>query len=140
MTNQKSEKKLIRMAKGLPVFNYHAAGIDLGDTMHYIAINDGEGGHIVKSTTAFTCDLHEIVNYLLENKITTVAMESTGVYWVALYQLLEKAGIEVYLVNAAHVKNVTGRKKDDTDAIWIQKLHTCGLLKKAFNLQKTTEN
>jgi transposase len=59
-------------------------------------------------------------------------MESTGVYWLALYIMLEEAGIEPYLVNAKHCKNVTGRKKDDTDAIWIQKLHTCGLLQKSF--------
>jgi len=64
--------------------------------------------------------------------ITTVAMESTGIYWLNLYLLLEEAGIEPYLVNAKHVKNVTGRKKDDTDAIWLQKLHSCGLLQKSF--------
>lgn len=59
-------------------------------------------------------------------------MESTGIYWLPLYLMLEEAGIDVFLVNAKHVKNVTGRKKDDTDAIWIQKLHTCGLLQKSF--------
>ncbi len=127
------EKKVsIKMGKGLPVFNFHAAGIDIGDTLHYIAINDENGGHEVKVTSAFTCDLEEIVSYLLQHKITTAAMESTGIYWLSLYLMLEEAGIDVYLVNAKHVKNVTGRKKDDTDAIWIQKLHTCGLLQKSF--------
>jgi transposase len=72
------------------------------------------------------------VTYLQANGITTVAMESTGIYWLPLYILLEEAGIEPYLVYAAHVKNVTGRKKDDSDSIWLQKLHTCGLLQKSF--------
>ena len=121
-----------KFATGLPVFNHHAAGIDIGDTIQCVAVSDGNGGHEVKTTTSFTCDLHEIVDYLVRKEITTVAMESTGIYWLALYLLLEEAGIDVFLVNAKHVKNVTGRKKDDTDAIWIQKLHTCGLLQKSF--------
>lgn len=120
------------MGTGLPVLNHHAAGIDIGDTIHYIAVNGENGGYEVKSTQAYTCDLKEIVEYLKSHGITTAAMESTGVYWVPLYLLLEEAGIDVYLVNARHVKNVSGRKKDDTDAIWIQKLHTCGLLQKSF--------
>lgn len=132
MKKKVEKNSVVKMGTGLPVFNAHAAGIDIGDTMHCVAISDGAGGHEVKTTSAFTCDLHEIVDYLKNNGITTAAMESTGVYWLALYLLLEEAGIEPYLVNASHVKNVTGRKKDDTDAIWIQKLHTCGLLQKSF--------
>ena len=80
----------------------------------------------------FSCDLNELVSDLKKSGINTVAMESTGVYWLNLYLLLEEVGIEPYLVNAKHVKNVTGRKRDDTDAIWIQKLHSCGLLQKSF--------
>jgi len=132
MKKEAVKKSVVKMATGLPVFNPHAAGIDIGDTLHCVAINDGNGGHEVKTTSAFTCDLHEIVDYCISNGVTTAAMESTGVYWLVLYILLEEAGIDVYLVNAKHVKNVTGRKKDDTDAIWIQKLHTCGLLQKSF--------
>lgn len=132
MKKETAKKGVIKMGRGLPVFNLHAAGIDVGDTLHCVAINDGNGGHEVKTTSAFTCDLHEIVDYLKSNGVTTAAMESTGIYWLALYLMLEEAGIEVYLVNAKHVKNVTGRKKDDTDSIWIQKLHTCGLLQKSF--------
>lgn len=126
------KKGIEKFSTGLPVFNPHAAGIDIGDTLQCVAISDGKGGHEVKTTSGFTCDLKEIVDYLIGNQITTAAMESTGIYWIPLYLMLEEAGIEVYLVNAAHVKNVTGRKKDDTDAIWIQKLHTCGLLQKSF--------
>ncbi len=125
------KKGVVIMGSGLPVFNPNAAGIDIGDTAHCVAVN-AEGGHEVKTTGAFTCDLVEIVKYLQSKEVTTVAMESTGVYWLPLYLMLEEAGIEVYLVNARHVKNVTGRKKDDTDAIWLQKLHTCGLLEKCF--------
>lgn len=132
MKKETTNKGVMRIGSGLPVFNAYAAGIDIGDTMHCIAIANGQNSHEVKTTSAFTCDLHEIVSYLQENEITTVAMESTGIYWLPLYILLEEAGIEPYLVNAAHVKNVTGRKKDDTDSIWLQKLHTCGLLQKSF--------
>jgi transposase len=132
MKKETVKKGIVKMGTGLPVFNPHAAGIDIGDTLHCVAINDGNGGHEVKTTSAFTCDLQEIVDYLKNNGITTAAMESTGIYWLALYIMLEEAGIEPYLVNAKHVKNVTGRKKDDTDSIWLQKLHTCGLLQKAF--------
>lgn len=121
-----------KTGKGLSVLNPYAAGIDIGDTEHFVAIADGDGGHEVKRYNAFTVDLQSIVQDMKDNKITTVAMESTGVYWLPLYLMLEEAGIEPYLVNARHVKNVTGRKKDDTDAIWIQKLHTCGLLQKSF--------
>ena len=132
MKKEKVKKEIVRISSGLPVFNKHAAGIDIGDTLHYVAISGENGGYEVKTTTGFTVDLKEIVDYLKENKITTVAMESTGVYWLPLYILLEQAGIEPYLVNAAHAKNVTGRKKDDTDAIWLHKLHTCGLLQKSY--------
>lgn len=132
MKKETVKKGILKMGTGLPVFNPHAAGIDIGDTLHYVAINDGYGGHEVKVTSAFTCDLREIVEYLKVNGVTTVAMESTGIYWLSLYIMLEDAGIEPYLVNAKDVKNVTGRKKDDTDSIWLQKLHTCGLLRKAF--------
>lgn len=132
MKKETKQKGVVKMGNGLPVFNPHAAGIDIGDTIHCVAINDGNGGHEVKTTSAFTCDLQEIVDYVKINGVTTVAMESTGVYWLPLYIMLEEAGLDPYLVNAKHVKNVTGRKKDDTDSIWIQKLHTCGLLQKSF--------
>lgn len=130
MNNKKA--KIVKMSSGLPVFYPHAAGIDIGDTEHYVATPDGKGGHEVKCYDAFTCDLKSIVSDLKEKGMTTAAMETTGVYWLSLYLLLEEAGIEPWLVNAKHVKNVTGRKKDDTDAIWIQKLHACGLLQKCF--------
>lgn len=121
-----------RFSQGLPVLNPFAAGIDVGDTRHDVAISDGVSGHEVRQYLTFTEDLTDLVNWLKSEGITTVAMESTGIYWLNLYLMLEQAGIEPYLVNARHVKNVTGRKKDDTDAIWLQKLHCCGLLQKSF--------
>lgn len=120
-----------RFGQSLPVYNPHAAGIDVGDNMHDVAIGNGDA-HEVRQYSAFTEDLRNLVAWLKSEGITTVAMESTGIYWLNLYLLLEEAGIEPYLVNAKHVKNVTGRKKDDTDAIWLQKLHSCGLLQKSF--------
>lgn len=124
--------KKIKFKGGLPVLNPHAAGIDAGSLSHFIAIPDQEGGHDVYEFSTFTPDLERAVELLVSKGITTVAIESTGVYWLTLYLMLEKAGIEPFLVNAKHAKNVTGRKKDDTDAIWLQKLHCCGLLKKSY--------
>jgi len=124
--------KQMHFSQGLPVTNFHAAGIDVGDSKNDVAVSDGKNGFVVREYSTFTADLINLVKWLVSLAITTVAMESTGVYWLNLYLLLEEAGIEPYLVNAKHVKNVTGRKKDDTDAIWLQKLHSCGLLQKSF--------
>jgi transposase len=129
MQSKEKKKKAIN---GLPVMNPYAAGADIGDTRHDIAINDGNGGQVVRTFGTFTPDVQEAVNWLKEEGITTVAMESTGVYYLTFYLMCEEAGIEPFLVNARHVKNVTGRKKDETDAMWIQRLHTCGLLKSCF--------
>lgn len=130
--NEKGTFKKRRFSQGLPVFNPYAAGIDIGDTIHEVAINDEANGHETRQYGCFTQDLKDLVSWLVDEGITTVAMESTGIYWLNLYLMLEEAGIEPYLVNAKHAKNVTGRKKDDTDAIWLQKLHCCGLLQKSF--------
>ena len=132
MKEEKKKKQIIiKMSKEMSVVHPHAAGIDIGDTEHWIAVENGEG-YEVRRHDAFTCDLKDIVKWLISIGITSVAMESTGIYWLALYLMLEEAGIEVYLVNAKSTKNVTGRKKDDSDAVWIQKLHRCGLLQKSF--------
>jgi len=129
----KKEKENLKKkySKNLSVINEHAAGIDIGDKEHYVAV-ESEESYDVRCFGSFTEDLRAIVAWLIVRGITTVAMESTGVYWLSLYIMLEEAGIEVYLVNAKHVKNVHGRKKDDTDSIWIQKLHRCGLLQKSY--------
>lgn len=121
-----------RLTTGLPVVTQHAAGIDIGDEKHDIAIGQTDGSYLVLECPAYTEDLERLVKRLVQEGVETAAMESTGVYWLNLYLMLEEAGIEPYLVNAKHVKNVTGRKRDDTDAIWLQKLHSCGLLQKSF--------
>jgi transposase len=132
MSKIKGKKQTKKAIQGLPVLKPYAAGADIGDTRHDIAINDGKGGHIIRTFKTFTADVEEAVNWLKEEGVTTVAMESTGVYYLTFYLMLEEAGIEPYLVNARHVKNVTGRKKDETDAMWIQRLHSCGLLQNCF--------
>ena len=133
MKKKESDKKF---NTGLPIYNPNSCGIDIGSTQYDVAIPDGNTGHIVRQFGTFTKDLEALVTWLLENHIITVAIESTGVYWINLYLKLQEAGIDPYLVNAKHVKNVTGRKRDDTDAIWLQKLHACGLLQNSFQPER----
>jgi len=117
----------------MPVIHRHAAGIDLGgDVSHFVALEIDDEIE-VREFGGMTPELREMLAYLVKNGVTTVAMEATGVYWMPLYDLLEGAGIEVYLVNPAHVKNVPGRRKDDKlDARWLHKLHRYGLLSGSF--------
>jgi len=110
------------------VLNEHAAGIDIGSREIFIALPSGE----VKSFGTFTTDFHSAVEYLNSNNIKTVAMESTGVYWVTLYDMIEQAGIDACLVKSTMVKNVPGRKTDVSDCQWIQQLHSYGLLRASF--------
>lgn len=116
------------MKKNLEVVHPYAAGIDIGSRFFYV--DAGEEHFRVFPT--FTEDCNALRDYLLEQKITTVAIESTGVYWVILYSVLEDAGIEVYLVNGRDVKNVPGRKSDAKDCQWLRQLHSYGLLRKSF--------
>ncbi len=117
---------------GLPALNLNAAGIDIGSREHYVAVPLDRDPKPVQSFKTFTYDLNRLADWLQACRIDTVAMESTGVYWIPLYQILESRGFQVYLVNARHVKNVPGRKSDVLDCQWIQKLHTFGLLNSSF--------
>jgi transposase len=113
------------------VVNPHAAGIDAGSVEHWVCVPEDsvpEGQDPVRRFGAFTVDLDRLVEWLRACAIQTVAVEATGVYWLALAQKLETAGIELVLVNARHVKNVPGRKTDVKDCQWIQRLHSYGLL------------
>lgn len=121
-----------KVGAGMPIVNQFAAGIDIGDTQHNVAFVGAGGGYEEHEFGSFTGDLAALVSLLVSNGVKTVAMEATGVYYVPLYIMLEEAGIEPVLVNARHCKNVTGRKADDSDAVWIQRLHACGLLRKSF--------
>lgn len=116
----------------LEQINFNAAGIDIGSESMFVAIPEDRCEDPVREFKSFTADLYELLKWLQMHNIDTVAMESTGVYWMALYEILDKAGIEVYLVDASRVKNVTGRKSDVQDAQWLQQLHTYGLLSRAF--------
>lgn len=110
----------------------HAAGIDISALEMVVAVPPDQSDAPVRTFGPTTCDLEALRDHLLAHKIQTVAMESTGLYWVPLFDILEKAGIEVCLVNARHVKNVPGRKTDVADAQWLQQLHTAGLLRSGF--------
>jgi transposase len=127
-------------ALSMPVVHRDAAGIDISAMMHAVAVPPGRDSVCVREFGAFTEDLHAITEWLRKCGITTVAMESTGVYWKPLYTVLLEYGFEVALVNARHVKNVTGRKNDMDDAQWIQKLHSCGLLNSSFLPDDMTES
>jgi hypothetical protein len=105
---------------------------DIEITIHAVAIPKRRDSVRVKSFDAMTCDLEGIVEWLKHCGIDTVAMESTGIYWKALFRLLIAHEFEVYLVNTKEVKNVSGRKTDEDDALWIQNLHSCGLLKTCY--------
>lgn len=116
------------MKRSLEIIHEHAAGIDIGSKSFYVDAGEEE----VKIFPTYTEGCHQLRDYLKERSITTVAMESTGVYWVILYGILEEADIEVYLVNGRDVKNMPGRKSDVKDSQWLRQLHSYGLLKKSF--------
>ena len=110
----------------------NAAGLDIGSAEIVVAIPPERDPEPVRVFETFTPDLHALVAWLLACGIDTVAMESTGVFWIPIYELLEQHGIQPYLVNARHVKTVPGRKSDWNDAQWLQKLHALGLLQTSF--------
>ena len=117
---------------GIEIINPDAAGIDISSREHYVAVPKDRDKENIKKFGTFTEDLHAIAKWLKGCRIKTVAMESTGVYWVQLFLVLEGYGFEVFLVNASHVKNVSGRKSDVKDCQWIQQLHSYGLLRNSF--------
>lgn len=112
--------------------NLDAAGIDVGGATHYVAVPQDRDPQPVRNFGAFTEDLFALADWLAACRITTVAMEATGVYWIPLFEILDRRGFEVVLVNARHVKNVPGRKSDVIDCQWLQELHSLGLLSASF--------
>ena len=110
----------------------NAAGIDIGSAAHFVAVPPDRDDEPVREFASFTADLHRLADWLDACCVDTVAMESTGVYWIPLYELLESRGFTVLLVNARHVKNVSGRKSDVLDCQWLQQLMSFGLLHGAF--------
>ena len=117
---------------GLSQLNLNAAGIDVGATSHFVAVPADRAEQPVQEFEAFTADLYRLADWLAQCGVETVAMESTGVYWIPLFGVLEERGFEVMLVDPRRIKNVPGRKTDVLDCQWLQQLHTYGLLSGAF--------
>ena len=132
MARRSKSKKSGRNPK-LKIIHTQAAGIDVGSTFHVVAVPPELSPEPVQAFQSFTGDLYRLANWLVEIGVTTVAMESTGIYWIPVFDILEAHGLEVLLVNARHVKNVPGRKTDVSDAQWIQQLHSYGLLRGSFH-------
>jgi len=112
----------------LPRINPHAAGLDISATEIVACVRPEMSVTPIRAFSTYTPDLEALADWLQACRVTTVAMEATGVYWIPVYEILEGRGFNVYLVNARHIKNVPGRKSDICDSQWVQTLHTYGLL------------
>ena len=128
----KRKRKHGKLDRSLPVMRTNAAGVDMGAMEAVAAVPADRDAESVRTFATFTQDLHALADWLQQCRIDTVAMESTGVYWIPLFQILEARGIDVCLVNAQHVRHVPGRKSDVLDCQWLQYLHSVGLLKASF--------
>lgn len=121
-----------RILAPMPVVYPQAAGLDIGSTEIMVAIPPDRAGETVRGFGTYTPDLHALADWLAESGVTHVAMESTGVYWIPIYEVLEERGFEVIVVNARHIKTPPGRKSDVKDCQWIQRLHCYGMLSGSF--------
>jgi transposase len=130
---EKEKRTRARSSGRLSTINEHAAGLDVGSTFHVVAVRGDQDDKPVRTFRSFSGDLHQMADWLKSVGIKTVAMESTGVYWIPVFEILEARGFEVLLVNARDVKNVPGRKTDVNDAQWLQQLHQHGLLRGSFH-------
>ena len=124
-------QKVVKL-DSLKQINLNAAGLDIGAAEIWACVPEDRAEISVRVFETFTVELHRLADWLEQCGIETVAMESTGVYWIPIYEILEARGFEVYLVNARHIKNVPGKKTDVLDCQWVQQLHTYGLLKASF--------
>jgi transposase len=121
------------LSDALQVCHPHAAGIDIGEAEHWVAVPPGRAPQPVRRFGTFTVDLDALADWLIDCGVTTVAMESTGVYWIPLFELLEARGLEVLLIDPRQAKRAPGRPKTDRlDCKWLQRLHAYGLLAAAF--------
>ena len=134
--NRKQRREMMRKIQSedlsLEVVHPHAAGIDIGNESHYVAVPSTRDSQPVRRFGCTTVELKVMAEWLKQCGIRTVAMQSTGVYWIAVYDILEAAGLDVYLVNARDTKNLPGRKSDVQESQWLMKLHTYGLLRNSF--------
>ena len=127
-----SRRQSSAKGEGLSQLNLNAAGIDVGASGHYVAVSADRAEPPVREFAAFTADQYRLADWLTECGVETVVMESTGVYWIPLFGVLEERGFRVMLVDPRRIKNVSGRKTDVLDCQWLQQLHTYGLLSGAF--------
>jgi transposase len=134
--NRKQRRETIRKFQSedlsLEIVHPDAGGIDIGNESHYVAVPATRDSQPVRRFGCTTAELKAMAEWLKQCRIRTVAMQSTGVYWIAVYDILEQAGLEVYLVNARETKNLPGRKSDVQESQWLMKLHTFGLLRNSF--------
>ena len=134
--NRKQRRETMRKIQSedlsLEVIHPDAAGIDIGNEIHYVAVPPIRDDQPVRRFGCTTGELKAMAAWLKQCRIRTVAMQSTGVYWIAVFDILEQAGLEVYLVNARDTKNLPGRKSDVQESQWLMKLHTYGLLRNSF--------
>jgi transposase len=128
---KRAEQKVVKL-DSLKQLNLNAAGLDIGAAEIWACVPEDRAEKSVRVFQTFTPDLHALADWLESCAVETVAMESTGVYWIPIYEILEARGFEVYLVNARHLKNVPSKKTDVLDCQWIQQLHTYGLLNASF--------
>jgi transposase len=134
--NRKRRKQKVVNLDVLEQIRQNAAGIDIGDEEIWVSVPEDRDKEPVRCFETFTRDLHELTYWLIQCGIKTVAMESTGIYWIPLFDILENNGIEVFLVNPRHVKNIAGKKDDIEDCQWLRQLHTYGLLRASFVPEK----
>jgi transposase len=134
--NRKQRRDIMRKIQSedlsLEVVHPDAAGIDIGNESHYVAVPPSRDSQAVRRFGCTTAELKAMAHWLKQCRIQTIAMQSTGVYWIAVYDVLEAAGLDVYLVNARDTKNLPGRKSDVQESQWLMKLHTYGLLRNSF--------
>src|SRR5437588_12262442 len=134
--NRKQRREMMRKMQSedlsLEVVHPDAAGIDIGNESHYVAVPPSRAPQPVRCFGCTTAELKTMAEWLRQCGIRTVAMQSTGVYWIAVYDVLEEAGLEVYLVNARETKNLPGRKTDVQESQWLMKLHSYGVLRNSF--------
>jgi transposase len=138
--NRQQRKELQRKfdaeSAELTIVHSHAAGIDIGSGSHFVSVPPGEDQEPVREFGSWTEDLRRMARWLKSCRVTTVAMQSTGVYWIPVYDILVEEELEVYLVNARGTKNLPGRKSDVQECQWLRKLHAYGLLRKSFRPPK----
>lgn len=133
-------RRLVSDDPGMMIVHPNAGGIDVGNESHFVSVPEDRDSNPVQEFGCWTEDLQRMAQWLRDCRVDTVAMQATGVYWIALYDILTQHGIRVVLVNAQYTKNVPGRKSDVQECQWLRKLHTYGLLRDSFRLAENMEN